>query len=135
MSLSNFAELEILDHIFGVGAWTPGTLYMCLCTADPTDAGTGAAMNEVTDAGAYARVDISGCFGTAAAAGTISNDAAITFPEATDSWGTVTHFAICDSDTHGAGNMVLHGALTQSKTISSGDTPRFSIGEFDLAAD
>ena len=48
MSASDYLELEILDHIFGV-AYAQPTVYLALCTADPTDAGTGASMNEVTD--------------------------------------------------------------------------------------
>jgi hypothetical protein len=90
-------------------------------------------MNEVANSNAYARVDTSSAWGTAAASGTISNDAAITFAEATGSWGTVTHFALCDSGTHGAGNMIIYGSLTASKTIGSGDTPQFSIGELDVS--
>jgi hypothetical protein len=134
MSASNYLELEILDHIFDIGAYTAPTVYLALCTADPTDAGTGAAMNEVADSGSYARVDASGNFGTAAAAGAISNDAAIEFPAATGSWGTVTHFAIVDSGTHGAGNLLFSGALTASKAITSGDTPQFAIGELTISA-
>jgi hypothetical protein len=134
MSASDFLENEILDHLFSVGAYTAPTPYFCLCTADPTDAGTGASMNEVANSGSYARKDASACFGTAAAGGTISNDAVIEFAAATGSWGTATHFAICDSGTYGAGNMILHGALGTPKTIASGDTPRFPIGDIDITA-
>lgn len=134
-SASNYLENEILDHIFNVGAYTAPTPYFCLCTADPTDAGTGASMNEVSNAGSYARVDASACFGTAAASGTISNDAVIEFPTATAGWGTATHWAICDSGTYGAGNMIFHGALSSSKTIYLGQTPRFPIGDIDVSAD
>lgn len=132
MGASDYLELEILDDLFSVGAFSPGTPYLALCTADPTDSGTGASMNEVADSGAYARVDISSSFGTAAASGAISNDAAIEFTEATGSWGTVTHFAIVDSGTHGAGNLWMSGALTASKSVVSGDTVRFAIGELTI---
>ena len=135
MSASNFLELEVLDHLFGVGAYTPAGKFLALCTADPTDAGTGAAMNEVANAGAYARVNAATCFGTAAASGSISNDAEIAFTTATASWGTVTHFAIVDSGTHGAGNLLFSGALTASKAVASGDTPSFAIGELTITAD
>jgi len=135
VSFSNYLENEVLDHVMGVGAYSAPTVYAALCTADPTEAGTGASMNEVADAGAYARVAVAGSFGTAAADGSISNDAAITFTEATGSWGTVTHFAIVDSGTHGAGNMLASGALSASKTISSGDIPRFAIGELQINLD
>ena len=135
MSFSNYLELELLDHLLAVSSYSAPTTWVALCTADPTDAGTGASMNEVADTGAYARVATSGSFGTAAASGSISNDAAITFPELTASWGTVTHFAIVDSETHGAGNMLAYGALTASKTFSVGDTPRFPTGDLTVSLD
>jgi len=135
MSFSDYLELELLDHIMGIGAYSAPTTSVALCTADPTDAGTGASMNEVADTGGYARVATSGSFGTAAASGSISNDAAVTFPELTGDWGTVTHFAIVDSATHGAGNLLASGALTTPKTFSVGDTPRFPAGDLTVSLD
>lgn len=135
MSFSNYWELEVLDATMGVDTLPTPTLYCALCTDDPTDAGTGASMNEVADSGSYARVDVSGDFGTAASSGSISNDAEIAFAEATGSWGTVSHFALVDSGTHGAGNMIASGALTASKTISSGDTASFAIGSLEITLD
>ena len=131
-SLSDYAEVEMLDHIMGVESFTMPTTYIALCTADPTDAGTGANMSEVTNANAYARLALSADFQTGAAAGAIANDGAIEFVTATGSWGTVTHFAILDSGTHGEGNMIAHGDLTASKTVGDGDTPSFAIGELDI---
>jgi len=135
MSFSNYLELEFLDHLMGVGAYSAPTTYVALCTADPTDAGTGASMNECANSGSYARVATSGSFGTAAASGSISNDAVVEFPEATGSWGTVTHFAILDSGTHGAGNMLASGALDTSKAITTGAIPRFAIGDLTITLD
>jgi hypothetical protein len=132
MSASNYLELELLDHLLGVGAYSAPTTYVALCTADPTDAGTGASMNELPDSDGYARVATAGCFGTAAASGSIANDAAVTFAAASGDWTEVTHFAILDSGTHGAGNMLLYGALTTPKTVTSGDTPRFPIGSLTI---
>jgi len=135
MSASNYAELKTLDHIFGISSFAQPTIYVALCTDDPTDAGTGASMNVLADSNSYARVDASGDFGTAAASGSISNDDVIAFPEATGSWGTVTYFAILDSGTHGAGNLLFSGALDTSRAVASGDTPRFAIGELTVTAD
>ncbi len=134
-TFSDFTELELLDHILGVGSFTMPTVYMALATADPTDAGTGASMNEVPDTNAYARVAVAADFGTPAAAGSISNDGQIDFVEATGSWGTVTHFALLDSGTHGAGNMLAHGDLTVSKAVDDGDTPSFAIGDVTVTLD
>jgi len=129
MSLSNYYEDSLLDTIL------EASLYLALCTADPTDAGTGAAMNEVADAGSYARVNITTATWSAASGGDKTNEAVITFPAATGAWGTVTHWAILDSTTHGAGNILWHGALTASKVVASGDTPRVPIGDATLSVD
>ena len=134
-SLSDYAENELLDHIMGVGALAMPTVYIALCTADPTDAGTGASMNEVADANAYARLALAADFATPAASGAISNDGAIEFVAASGSWGTITHFAILDSGTHGEGNMLMHGELGASKTVGNGDTVTFAIGDLDITLD
>lgn len=127
-SFSNYLEIELLDQIVGKTDYTMPTAYVALCTADPTDAGTGAAMNEVADANAYARVSTAGADWNAAAAGSISNANDISFTEATGAWGTVTHFAIVDNTTHGAGNVLVHGSLAASKAVASGDTVKFEGG-------
>ena len=129
MSLSDYYEDALLDTIL------EASLYLALCTADPTDAGTGAAMNEVADAGSYARVNITTATWAAASGGDKTTEAVITFPAATAGWGTVTHWAILDSTTHGAGNILWHGALTAEKVIASGDTPRVPIGDATLSVD
>src|SRR3990167_7674776 len=100
-SLTDFSELELLDHVLNVAYTPPATVYLALATADPTDAATGAAMNEVPNSGSYARVAIS--FG-AAASRRVTQDALVTFAQATGAWGTVTHWVVVDSGTYGAGN-------------------------------
>ena len=129
-SLSDYAEKELLDHVFNVAYPTGGAVYLALCTADPTDAGTGASMSECADAFAYARTLIS--FGVPASRVT-TQDAAVTFPQASGGgWGTVSHWAVLDGNTHGAGNMLAHGAFTASKTINDGNTPEVASGEINV---
>lgn len=134
-SFSDYSENKILDHIVGKTSFTMPTVYVGLCTADPTDAGTGASCGEVADTNAYARVVTAGSDWDAAASGTMDNAADITFSEANGSWGTVTHFALFDSGTHGAGNMLAHSVLSASKVIGNGDTPKFAAGDLDLSLD
>ena len=134
-SLSDYAENELLDHVFNAAYSPVATIYLGLATADPTDAGTGASFNECADSGSYARTAIAF---SAAASRKIIQNGVVTFPEATGSWGTVTHWAILDGNTHGAGNLLAHGAFTTGKAIVSGNTPsvadletevEFSAGE------
>jgi hypothetical protein len=134
-SFSNYLEEDLLDHVVGKTAYTMPTAYATLATADPTDAGTGASHSEVPDSNAYARKSTAGADWNAASAGAIDNANDITFVQATGSWGTVSHFTLCDNGTHGAGNMLLHGALTTSKAIGNGDTAKFAAGDLDITLD
>jgi hypothetical protein len=52
---------------------------------------------------------------------------------ATASFGTITHIAILDGSTAGAGNVLFYGAVTTSKTIDTGDTFQVSAGNLTIA--
>ena len=134
-SFSDYLEAKILDQIVGKTDFTMPTAYVALCTADPTDAGTGADMSEVADANSYARVTTSGSDWDAAAAGATANAAELTFPEASGAWGTVTHFALVDASAHGTGNMLAYGTLDASKAVVNGDIVKFAIGALDITLD
>jgi len=129
-SFSDYWENEILDHIFGKGSYTPPTIYVALSTADPTDDGSG--LSEPSGNG-YARGQTSPSDWNAASGGALDNANEIAFNEATGSWGTITHFALMDAVS--GGNMLAHGALSQSKTIGSGDTAKFAAGDLDVSLD
>jgi hypothetical protein len=62
-----------------------------------------------------------------------SNDAAIEFPTATGSWGTITHAAVFDAST--SGNMIAYASLTASKVIDTGDVLRVPTGDLDINLD
>lgn len=102
----------------------PTNVRLALYTSDPTDADSG---TEVSG-GAYARQSVAF---DAAVGGATQNTAEIVFPVATASWGTVTHIGLRDATT--GGNLLMHGPLTVSKTIDSGDQFRMSAGELDAA--
>jgi hypothetical protein len=129
--MGNFSTVlanELLDHLFGKGAYTPPTIYVALSTAAPGD--TGATIAEPSG-GSYARKVTAASDWNAASSRATSNAAAIEFAAATDSWGTITHFALFDASS--GGNFLGWGALTASKTIGSGDTARFAIGDLDVS--
>ena len=127
--LSNYAENKLLDHVLKTGAYSrPAHLYMALCTADPTDAGTGDSITEPSG-GAYAR-EICDDWDSAAARAT-ANSALIEFAAATAGWGTITHFAICDALT--SGNMLAHGALDTPVEIETSDVFSLAIGDADIS--
>jgi hypothetical protein len=128
-SFSDYLELELLDHVFGNASYSaPGTLYVSLFTAAPSDSGGG---TEVTG-GAYARVAVTNNATNfpAAAAGAKSNGTAITFPTATANWGTVVAMGVHDAST--AGNLLAWADLTTSQAINTGATASFAVGDLDI---
>jgi len=121
----------VLDHIFGKGAYTPPShIFVALSTADPGESGGTIAE---PSGGSYARKSTDPADWDAAVSGALDNANAITFSEATASWGNITHFALYDHAT--AGNMLAHGALTAAKTIDNGDTASFAAGDLDVSLD
>ena len=123
MSISNYAELKLLDAVFNAAAFSVATPYISLHTADPGETGA----SEVTS-GSYARQ--SGSF-TVAAAGALDNDAILDFTSMPAV--TVTHVGVWDAAV--AGNFLWGGTLSASKVINSGDTFRFPVGDFDITLD
>jgi len=129
-SFSNYWENEVLDHLFGKGSYAPPTIYVGLSTADPGDDATG--LSEPSGGG-YARLATSAANWNSASGGSLDNASVVAFGEATGDWGTVTHFALFDAAT--GGHLLAHGALSQAKTVSSGDTLRFVAGDLDVSLD
>jgi hypothetical protein len=120
-------ELILLDGIFGDPDFTPpANWFVGLSTTTPTEAG-GNFTEPAT--GAYARVstaDADWAAATGTAPATKANANVITFPTATASWGTVTHWGLFDAAT--AGNLRITGALGTPKAVGSGDTASFAVG-------
>jgi hypothetical protein len=121
-------EQALLDHVLNDGTYTPPTnWFIALSTTTPTEAGGN--FTEPSGNG-YARVstaaaDWNAASGTAPASKTNAN--AITFPAATGSWGTVTHFGFFSASS--GGTVQIWGALDTSQAIASGSTPSFAAGQ------
>jgi hypothetical protein len=128
MSFSNFLETEILDHVFAGAAYTaPSTHYLALYTAAPGETGGG---TEVSTSGtAYVRKAVT--FSTTG--NTTSNSAAVEYPTATASFGTVTHVGVFDALT--SGNLMAYATLSSSKAIATGDVFRVPTGDLDITLD
>ena len=122
--MSNYLENALINATLRNTSYTsPSVVYLGLFTSDPTDANTG---TEVSG-GSYARQSIT--FG-APSNGVSTNSAAIEFPQATGSWGTVGWIGIMDALT--TGNLLYHTPLDASKTIASGDIFKISIGSLSV---
>lgn len=115
------------------GSTTAGVFQISLHTADPGETGTQTTSESAYTS--YARVSVArSTAGWTVASGVADNDAAIGFPAATGGSSTVTHFGI-GSDSSGAGNLFLKGALAASLAVSTGITPSFAAGALDVTLD
>ena len=128
-SLTNFAENAWINHLFGTAHTPAATLYVALATGDPGEAATGASMSECANSGNYARTAITF---DAAASRKVIQAAAISFNQASGAWGTVSHWAIVDSGTYGAGNALAYGAFTSTFAPVSGNTPSIADEEIEV---
>jgi hypothetical protein len=130
-SLTDVAENALLNHLCST-AYTPvASLFVALCTADPTDTATTLAGVEVPNANAYARTAVTF---SAAATRQVIQSGAVTFPLATGTWGGTpsTHWAIVTSGTHNGGTCLAHGAFTGSFSPVNGNTPTIPTTEIKV---
>jgi len=126
MSLTNTFETTTLTWLLTASSATrPTAWYIGLFTVAPTDAGGG---TEVSGTG-YVRKAVT----FTVTGDTASNSAAVEWPVAGGSWGTITDLAIFDAVT--AGNMIGYATLTAAKTIATGDVFRIPLGDLDVTLD
>ena len=122
--MSNFLENALINATLRNTSYTsPTTVYVGLYTSDPTDGNTG---TEVSG-GSYARTAVT--FG-APSNGASLNNAAVEFPQATASWGTVAYIGILDAAT--SGNLLYHTILDTAKTIDTGDIFKIATGSLSV---
>ena len=126
-SLTNYGETALVKHIFNEEVYSPvASLYLALCTSSPGETATGASMNECANSGNYARAVIAF---SPAILRRVTQDGSVTFPLANGPWGLASDWAIVDSGTYGAGNVLAYGAFATAKSIVSGNTPNIPSEE------
>ena len=126
---TNYAENLVLTWTFTASAATrPTSWYVALYTVAPGESGGGTECSGTSYARQSATFTVSGTAPT-----TASNSAAIEFPTAGGSWGTIVAAAILDAST--SGNMIAFADLTTSKTIDTGDVLRFNTGALTITLD
>lgn len=137
-SLSNYAQSGLYNHFFrGATFSKPSTIAIALLTNVPRENDTGATIAELPNTNGYTRVNhASGdAYWRHFIPGSGDNLVEIAFPPATADWGMVSGVAVLDSATHGAGNLLMQGALPSPRDIKSGDVYRFAVGTFDVFFD
>lgn len=128
MSFSNATETLVLNWLLTAGSATrPTAWYLALFTSNPDEDASG---TEVSTVGtAYVRQSAT----FTVSGNTASNSAAIEFPTATASYGTVSHVGVFDAET--GGNLLAYAALSTSKAIDTGDVLRVPSGDLDITLD
>ncbi len=132
-SFCDLWEEKILKHIFGILAYTAlSTIYVGACTGGVTEAGV--ATGEPTGNN-YARVAVTNNgtgwdFSQVAGVSKVQNHAAISFPEASGSWGTITDVFLADAAS--GGNILAFATLNEAKVVGSGDTLQFDAGDLEF---
>ena len=122
MSISNYAELKILEHTTGKTSWTmPSTVDVKLHLGDPgEDCTSNAASNTSRESASWA----------SAASGAIATSATISWTNVSAT-ETYSHWSLWDAST--SGNPVWSGALSSSAAVTAGDT--FQITALTLSLD
>ena len=147
---SNTYEDALLDYVFR-GQTSPVTganLYIGIFTGDGSvdlstaDAGDAINLYQYEPTGTnmlgYQRIQVSTVFGTAASAGSISNDALIDFGTSTGAaaWGTVSGFFIgshADGVVGAATGVLYYGIFDDPKSVTSGDSVRITSGNLTIS--
>lgn len=133
MSKSNTTETDVLAaNLKGTDpSWRANAnRYIALHTADPGEAGT--ATTSESAYGSYARVAVPVADWTGT--NPLSNTNLLQFPACTSGSETITHVSIVTTSS-GAGQILYSGALTASRSVSSGIQPQFAIGALTVAED
>jgi len=124
MSISDYYENKILDHMLRGTAFSPPTaVYVSLHSADPGETGA----NEISGGG-YARKQVTF---NAPSGGAMSNSNLLRWDNMPAV--TVTHVALWDAPT--AGNCLWTGALTASVTVSAGASFEIAPGNLTVTLD
>jgi hypothetical protein len=128
MSFSNTFETHVLNYVFTATSVTrPTAWYIALFTSNPAEDASG---TEVSASGtAYARQTVA----FTVSGNLATNSAAVEFPTATASFGTVTHIGVFTAST--SGTLIAYSALSASKAISTGDVFRVPAGDLDITLD
>lgn len=126
---TNYSEDLVLNWMFTANAATrPSAWYVALYTVAPGESGGGTEVSGTS----YARQSVAFSV-TGTAPTTAANSAAVEFPTAGGSWGTVVAAGIFTAST--GGTLLAFADLTASKTIDTGDVLRFNTGALTITLD
>jgi len=150
-ALSDYLESGLLHHIFrGETFAKPAHIAIALTSGVPADSDTGAYIPEVpsgdgSNSSGYARISLydpatSGdakwdytVADNAVGSGVIGNASQLVFNTALYDWGWVSGVAICDTQEHGSGNLLMHAQLDNPRIIYTGDSVKFDADTLQIS--
>ena len=138
MPITYYSSKKILEALVGhsTSASFASSIYVGLSSTSPSRAGTG--VTEPSGNG-YARILLGNTNQSLTqkmatpSSGETTNEEVINFPEATGSWGTLTHFCIFDSASTSSGNLLAFGELTTSITPTASTIPTVRVGQLSVS--
>jgi hypothetical protein len=127
-----FFQGTAIANLADNAAASPNTaLFVSLHTADPGEAGA-QNTSEASYTG-YARVSVArNSGGWTVTNNSVTNAAAITFPQCTGGSNTITHFAVGTASSS-TGKILYKGALTASLAVSNLIIPEFAAGTLTIS--
>lgn len=129
-AFSNYLEDTLFNSTLRGGTYTGGGVYVALFTADPTDAGSGAEVNDSGYVRQRAHTTVASDGFTAPANGSGSNTRNLIFPAVVDAQVTVSHWGIFDAQS--AGNLLYHAPMLNPKSLDPTDVLSFPIGSLTV---
>ena len=136
-NLSQLAGRDLLDLTLHTAASTnwanPGSIWVDLCTAAPTDTAT----NEETGTN-YVRKAISfGASSTASPSVSTGPTAVCTFTSAGGNWSTLSGYVLCAASTGSTGTdrYIAYGAISPTVAVTTNDVVEFAAGAISLSFD
>lgn len=136
MAFTNSGSTTVLNGLIGKGSSAPlSNCYLALSSTAPNADGTNFTEPDSTKGYARAIIGLQGQSATQVmdvpSGGVTQNKDIIFFPEASASWGTLTHFGLYTSAT--GGTLVLYGSLSEPITVATNYVPLFRVGNFSLS--
>ncbi len=123
-----------IDDLADNDATSPLTsLYVSLHTANPGEAGN-QTTSEANYTG-YARIAVArNSGGWTVVGGSVTNTAAITFPQSSGVQNVITHFGI-GTALSGTGKLLYIGALASNFTVLNNTVPTFQVAALEITED
>jgi hypothetical protein len=136
-SKSDYLETSVLNYWLGKSftSTAPSTVYMALYNTTINDTWTSTSTGECAGTG-YARLAVtnsSANWTNSTSGGSKTNKTVLQFTASAGAgWGTIKTFAILDTTSTSAGNMLYWGDLAVNTPIGTGNIVQFSTGQITI---